>query len=130
MLPFVCFRVAKNLIVFWILYKILKYIYNYIIKQVFYYEETELPVINDKGEIWVRATTVASILGYNNTMKSIRDHVDPEDKRRLSELSPKSKGNVETLPLKRTPASRQNEMFTLTKNDKKHNLYQRVWNAV
>ena len=33
-------------------------------------------------------------------MKSIRDHVDPEDKRKMSELGPKSKHN-ETLPLER-----------------------------
>ena len=56
-------------------------------------------------------------MGYKNTMKSIRDHVDPEDKRRLLELAPKSKGN-ETLPLKRTPRSNQNETFTLTSNEK------------
>ena len=41
-------------------------------------------------------------------MKSIRDHVDPEDKRKLSELRPKTKQN-ETDPLK----SNQNESFWL-----------------
>ena len=93
------------------------YIIIHIIKKVFYYEETELPFIKYKDEIWVKAYTVASILGYKNTMKSIRDHVDLEDKRRLSELAPKSKGN-KTLPLKRTPGSKQNETFTLTNNEK------------
>ena len=48
---------------------------------------------------------VATILKYKNTMKSIRDHVDPEDKRKLSELKPKSKRNesfcLKTGPLKR-----------------------------
>ena len=67
-----------------------------IIKKVFYYEETKLPVIKYKDEIWVKANTVANILGYNNTMKSVQDHVDPEDKRKLSELGPESKHN-ETL---------------------------------
>ena len=80
------------------------YIYIYsimcIIKKVFYYEETELPVIKYKDEIWVKANTVANILRYKNTIKSIQDHVEPEDKRRLSELAPQSKGN-ETLPLER-----------------------------
>ena len=80
-------------------------------------KKTELPVIKYKDEIWVKANTVAIIVGYKNTMKSIRDHVDPEDKRRLSELAPKSKGN-KTLPLKRTPGSKQNETFTLTNNEK------------
>ena len=41
-------------------------------------------------------------------MKSIRNHVDPEDKRKLSELGPKTKQN-ETDPLK----SKQNESFWL-----------------
>ena len=67
-----------------------------IITKVFHYEETELPVIKYKNGIWVKANTVANIMGYKNTMKSIRDHVDPEDKRKLSELGPKSKQN-ETL---------------------------------
>ena len=72
-----------------------------IIKKVFYYEETKLPVIKYKDEIWVKAKTVANILRYKNTKKSIRDHVDTEDKRILSELGPKSKDN-ETFPLRKT----------------------------
>ena len=68
-----------------------------VIKKVFYHEETKLPVIKYKDEIWAKANTVANILRYKNTRKSIRDHVDPEDKREiytsLSELGPKSKGN-------------------------------------
>ena len=71
-----------------------------IIKKVFYYEETKLPVIEYKDEILVKAKTVANILRYKNTKKSIRDNVDPEDKRVLSELGPKSKGN-ETFPLQK-----------------------------
>ena len=59
-------------------------------------------------EIWFKAVAVATILRYKNTMKSIRDHVDSEDKRKLSELGPKSKQN-ETDPLK----SKQNESFWL-----------------
>ena len=43
-------------------------------------------------------------------MKSIRNHVDPEDKRKLSELGYKSKQN-EMEPLK----SKQNELFWLEK---------------
>ena len=66
----------------------------------FRYEETDLPIIKYKDEIWIKAVAVATILRYKNTMKSIHDHVDPEDKRRLSELGPKSKQN-ETFPLER-----------------------------
>ena len=69
-----------------------------IIRKVFYYEENKLPVIKYKDEIWVKAKTVANILKYKNTKKSILDHVDPEDKRILSKSGPKSMGN-ETLPL-------------------------------
>ena len=52
-----------------------------IIKKVSYCEGTKLPVIKYKDEIWVKAKTVANILRYKNTMKSILDHVDPEEKK-------------------------------------------------
>ena len=64
--------------------------------------KTKLPVIMYKGEIWVRAKTVANILRYKNTMTSFRDHVDPEGKKRLSELGPKFKQN-EMFPLEKSP---------------------------
>ena len=66
----------------------------------FRYKETDLPIIKNKNEIWIKAVVVGTILRYNNTMKSIRDHVDPKDKRKLSELGLKSKQN-ETFPLER-----------------------------
>ena len=75
-----------------------------IIEKVFRYEKTDLPIIKYKDEIWIKAVAVATILRYKNTMKSIRDHAEPEDKRKLSELCPKSKQN-ETDTLK----SKQNE---------------------
>ena len=77
---------------------ILIYISRSIIKKEFHYEETELPVIKCKNDIWIKAVAVATILSYKNTMKSIHDHVDPEDKRKLSELGPISK-QKETFPL-------------------------------
>ena len=69
-----------------------------IIEKVFYYEETELPVIKCKDEIWFGDKTVGEILGYAIEHKAIRDHVDPEGKRKLSELVPKSRGS-KTEPL-------------------------------
>ena len=70
----------------------------------FKYEPTELPVIKCRDEIWFKAVVVATILKYANKRKAIRDHVDPEDKRKLSELMSKSKRNdsfrLETDPLK------------------------------
>ena len=75
-----------------------------IIEKVFKYEVTELPVIKYEDEIWFKAVVVASILKYTNQRKAIRDHVDPEDKIKLSELMSKSKRNksfrLKTDPLK------------------------------
>ena len=51
-----------------------------IIKKVFYYEETERPVIKYKDDIWFRGKTIAEILKYTNQRKAIRDHVDLEDR--------------------------------------------------
>ena len=75
------------------------YISMSIIEKVFKYEATELPVIKYKDEIWFKAVVVATILKYTNQRKAIRDHVDPEDKRKLSELMPESKRN-ESVRLK------------------------------
>ena len=69
-----------------------------IIEKVFKYEATELPVIMCKDNIWFKAVAVATILKYTNQRKAIRDHVDPEDKRKLSELVLKTKRN-ESFPL-------------------------------
>ena len=75
-----------------------------IIEKVFKYEVNELPVIKYEDEIWFKAVVVATILKYTNQRKAIRDHVDPEDKRKLSELMSKSKRNksfrLKTDPLK------------------------------
>ena len=69
------------------------YISMSIIEKVFKYEVTELPVIKYEDEIWFKAVVVATILKYTNQRKAIRDHVDPEDKIKLSELMSKSKRN-------------------------------------
>ena len=66
------------------------YIYIYsiicIIKKVFHYEETELPVIKCKDNISFRGKTIAEILKYANQSKAIHDHVDFEDRARFDEL--------------------------------------------
>ena len=43
-----------------------------IIKKVFSYDETELPLIKYKDEIWLRGKAVAEILGYAIQRKAIR----------------------------------------------------------
>ena len=65
---------------------VLIYISMSIIKKVFHYEETELPVIKCKDDIWFRGKTVAEILKYANQRKAIRDYVGPEDRARFDEL--------------------------------------------
>ena len=90
-----------------------RYISMGIVKKVFHYEVTELPVIKCKDDIWFRGKTIAEILGYAIQRKAIRDHVDPEDKRKLSELGPKSK-QTDTDPLK----SRGAKTEPLTNNEK------------
>ena len=78
------------------------YISMSIIEKVFKYEATELPVIKYEDEIWFKAVAVATILKYTNQCKAIHDHVDPKDKRKLSELVSKSKRN-ESFRLKTDP---------------------------
>ena len=75
------------------------YISMSIMEKVFKYEATELPVIKYEDEIWFKAVVVATILKYTNQRKAIRDHVDPEDKRKLSEIGLGSKRN-ESFPFK------------------------------
>ena len=84
-----------------------------IIEKVFKYEETEFSVIKCKDDIWFRGKTIPEILGYAIQRKAILDHVDPEDKRKLSELVSKSKQN-ETDLLK----YRGSKMEPLTNNQK------------
>ena len=50
----------------------------------------------------VQSCCCATILKYTNQRKAIRDHVDPEDKRKLSELVSKTKRN-KSFPLKTGP---------------------------
>ena len=57
-----------------------------IIKKVCLYEETELPVIKCKDDIWFSGKTIPEILKYANQRKAICDHVDPEDRARFDEL--------------------------------------------
>ena len=68
-----------------------------IIEKVFHYEENEITVIKCRDEIWFKAVVVATILKYTNQRKVIRDHVDPEEKRKLSELK---SFRLKTDPLK------------------------------
>ena len=75
------------------------YISMSIIEKVFKYEVTELPVIKYEDEIWFKAVVVATILKYTNQRKAIHDHVDPEDKRKLSKSKRNKSFRLKTDPL-------------------------------
>ena len=57
-----------------------------IMEKVFKYEETDLPIIKYRDEIWFRGKSVAEILGYAIQHKAIREHIDPEDRVKIAEL--------------------------------------------
>ena len=57
-----------------------------IVEKAFHYEETEVPVLKFKDDIWFRGKAITEILKYTNHRKTIRDHADHEDRARFSEL--------------------------------------------
>ena len=68
-----------------------------IIEKVFHYEENEISVIKCRDEIWFRGKDIAKALGYSIPCKTIREHVDLEDRLSLEHLS---KGGLKRTPLK------------------------------
>ena len=68
-----------------------------IVEKVFNYEENEISVIKSKDEIWFRGKDIAKALGYSIPCKAIQEHVDPEDRSSLENLS---KGGLKWTPLK------------------------------
>ena len=68
-----------------------------IVEKVFHYEENEISVIKSKGEIWFRGKDIAKALGYSIPRKTIREHIDPEDRSSLESLS---KGGLKRTALK------------------------------
>ena len=92
MLSLVCFRVAKNPIIFWLFNKkylkkcVCIYISMSIIEKVFHYEENEITVIKCRDEIWFRGKDIAKALGYEKTRNAILNHVNDDDKSILEDL--------------------------------------------
>ena len=75
------------------------YISMSIIEKVFHYEENKLSVIKFKDEIWFKAKQVASLLGYLDPGRSIRQNVDPEDRISLEKLIGKGdRGRITPSP--------------------------------
>ena len=64
------------------------------------YFESKVTIIIDKDKaVWFKGCDVASILCYSNKEKSVRMHVDIEDKIKMKELMPAQNG----LPLNSQP---------------------------
>jgi len=69
--------------------------------KMFKYSGKDVMILTINDEVWFRAKEIAEILDYTNLKKSIRDHVDDDDKIILSEL------------LEKYPIHRGNESFPL-----------------
>ena len=69
------------------------YISMSIIEKVFHYEENKLSVTKFKDEIWFKAKQVATLLGYLDPGRSIRQNVHPEDSISLEKLIGKGGAN-------------------------------------
>ena len=63
-----------------------------IIEKVFHYEENEITIIKWRDDIWFKAKQVATLLGYLDPGRSIRQNVDPEDRISLEKLIGKGGG--------------------------------------
>ena len=63
-----------------------------ITEKVFHYEENEISVIKCRDDIWFKAKRVATLLGYLDPGRSIRQNVDPEDRISLEKLIEKGGG--------------------------------------
>ena len=69
-----------------------------IIEKVFHYEENEITVIKCRDDIWFKAKQVATLLGYLDPGRSIRQNVDPEDRISLEKLIGKGEGESPPSP--------------------------------
>jgi prophage antirepressor-like protein len=50
------------------------------------FNDVRINIIKDGDEVWFKAKSVAEILGYTNPQKAIRDHIEVEDRKKLSEI--------------------------------------------
>ena len=65
-----------------------------IIEKVFHYKENEISVIKCRDDIWFKAKQVATLLGYLDPGRSIRQNVDPKDRISLEKLIGKGGGGA------------------------------------
>ena len=63
-----------------------------ITEKAFHYNENKINVVKCNDDIWFKGKDIANALGYENPLKAIRMHVDPDDKIPIDELLTVSKG--------------------------------------
>ena len=61
--------------------------------QLFAFEGNQVRTLKIDGEPWFVGKDIAEILGYSNTNKALKDHVDEEDKRGYRIVTPLRKAN-------------------------------------
>ena len=69
-----------------------------IIEKVFHFNENQINVVKCNDDIWFKGKDIANALGYENPGKTIRIHVDSDDKMPIDELLTVSKGGVRVGP--------------------------------
>ena len=69
-----------------------------VIEKVFHYNESKINVVKCNDDIWLKGRDIANALGYENRLKAIRMHVDPNDKMPVDELLTVSKGRSDSDP--------------------------------
>ena len=69
-----------------------------ITEKVFHYEENEITIIKCRDDIWFKAKQVATLLGYLDPGRLIRQNVDPDDRISLEKLIGKGEGESPPPP--------------------------------
>ena len=69
-----------------------------IIENVLNYEENEITIIKCRDDIWLKAKQVATLPGYLDPGRSIRQNVDPGDRISLEKLIGKGEGESPPPP--------------------------------
>lgn len=65
--------------------------------QLFQFEKSNVRALELKNEPWFVGKDVAEILGYSNTNKALKDHVDEEDKRGYRIVTPSGKQTAKVI---------------------------------
>ena len=61
-------------------------------------KKTKITVVKCRDDIWFKAKQVATLLGYLDPGRSIRQNVDPEDRISLEKLIGKGGGRITPPP--------------------------------